>query len=137
MHPALIIRKIVSSMELMELLVKKSCAASPEPAHIMPAIITSKIDVIFIIFSFLLCDKTRLRRVLFLVGLFGFEPKTSSMSTKHSDRLSYSPVYCSLYHGKGEITNISVFLPALRLLPCPFPNQREVSPLHSKFLLEW
>ena len=28
-----------------------------------------------------------------LVGLFGFEPKTSSMSTKRSDQLSYNPGY--------------------------------------------
>lgn len=75
MHPALIIRKTVSSMELMKLLVKKSCAASPEPAHIMPAIITSKIDVIFIIFSFLLCDKTRLRRVPFFGGTIWIRTK--------------------------------------------------------------
>ena len=28
----------------------------------------------------------------FMVGLFGFEPKTSSMSTKRSNQLSYNPM---------------------------------------------
>lgn len=27
-----------------------------------------------------------------MVGLFGFEPKTSSMSTKRSNQLSYNPM---------------------------------------------
>lgn len=38
--------------------------------------------------------KTRHQGGLYnLVGLFGFEPKTSSMSTKRSDQLSYNPGY--------------------------------------------
>lgn len=32
------------------------------------------------------------RKMVILVGLFGFEPKTSSMSTKRSNQLSYNPM---------------------------------------------
>ena len=40
----------------------------------------------------------------FMVGLFGFEPKTSSMSTKRSNQLSYNPMSDeNIIHDGGEI----------------------------------
>ncbi len=40
----------------------------------------------------------------FMVGLFGFEPKTSSMSTKRSNQLSYNPMsYECIIHDMREI----------------------------------
>lgn len=39
-----------------------------------------------------------------MVGLFGFEPKTSSMSTKRSNQLSYNPMsYECIIHDMREI----------------------------------
>lgn len=39
-----------------------------------------------------------------MVGLFGFEPKTSSMSTKRSNQLSYNPMsYGCIIHDMREI----------------------------------
>ena len=39
-----------------------------------------------------------------MVGLFGFEPKTSSMSTKRSNQLSYNPMsYKCIIHDMREI----------------------------------
>ncbi len=39
-----------------------------------------------------------------MVGLFGFEPKTSSMSTKRSNQLSYNPMSDeNIIHDGGEI----------------------------------
>ena len=35
----------------------------------------------------------------FMVGLFGFEPKTSSMSTKRSNQLSYNPMSDECVYG--------------------------------------
>lgn len=40
----------------------------------------------------------------FMVGLFGFEPKTSSMSTKRSNQLSYNPMsYKCIIHDMRKI----------------------------------
>lgn len=58
----------------------------------------------------------------FMVGLFGFEPKTSSMSTKRSNQLSYNPMSDEcIIHDMREIFKMLFAISCIWLDRCGIP----------------
>lgn len=68
----------------------------------------------------------------FMVGLFGFEPKTSSMSTKRSNQLSYNPMSDEcIIHDMREICKM------LFAISCIWRVTDAASTLHLAILFIW
>ena len=68
----------------------------------------------------------------FMVGLFGFEPKTSSMSTKRSNQLSYNPMSDEcIIHDMREICKM------LFTISCIWLDRCGISTLQLAILFIW
>ena len=68
----------------------------------------------------------------FMVGLFGFEPKTSSMSTKRSNQLSYNPMSDEcIIHDMREICKM------LFAISCIWLDRCGISTLQLAILFIW
>lgn len=68
----------------------------------------------------------------FMVGLFGFEPKTSSMSTKRSNQLSYNPMSDEcIIHDMREICKM------LFTISCIWLDRCSISTLQLAILFIW
>lgn len=68
----------------------------------------------------------------FMVGLFGFEPKTSSMSTKRSNQLSYNPMSDEcIIHDMREICKM------LFAISCIWIDRCGISTLQLAILFIW
>lgn len=67
-----------------------------------------------------------------MVGLFGFEPKTSSMSTKRSNQLSYNPMSDEcIIHDMREICKM------LFAISCIWLDRCSISTLQLAILFIW
>ena len=67
-----------------------------------------------------------------MVGLFGFEPKTSSMSTKRSNQLSYNPMSDEcIIHDMREICKM------LFAISCIWLDRCGISTLQLAILFIW